>query len=116
MDCRSMKSKFPGEDPRKPGFVEAHFSVPLRVMVIGAHPDDPDVRCSGLARTLVEAGHRVRFVALVNGDKGHQFLSSPEVAKRRFAETREVVKTLGIEDYYVSDTPTGTISLALDFQ
>ena len=114
MDCRGMKSRFPGEDPRKPGFVEAHFSVPLRVMIIGAHPDDPDVRCSGLARTLVEAGHRVRFVALVNGDKGHQFLSSPEVAKRRFGETREVVKTLGIEDYYVSDTPDCELQATLE--
>lgn len=105
MDCRNMKPLFRGEDPRKPGFVEAHFSTPLRVMFIGAHPDDPDVRCSGLARTLVEAGHRVRFVSLVNGDKGHQFQSSPEVAKRRFGETREVKKTLGIEEYHVGDTP-----------
>lgn len=105
MDITTMKSKFSGEDPRVPGFTEQHFKTPLRVMVIGAHPDDADVRCSGFARTLVEAGHRVRFVSLVNGDKGHQFMESKDVAVRRHGETRNVIKTLGIEDYIVGDTP-----------
>ena len=100
-----MKSKFRGEDPRVPGFVDRHFAPPLRVMFIGAHPDDPDVRCSGFARTLVEAGHRVRFVAVCNGDKGHQFMDSPELARRRYGESRKVIGTLGIEDYIVGETP-----------
>ena len=105
MDIKNMKSKFPGADPRVPGFTDRNFRPPLRVMIIGAHPDDPDVRCSGFARTLVEAGHRVRFVALCNGDKGHQFMDSPDVARRRYGETRNVVKTLGIEDYFINDAP-----------
>lgn len=99
------KSKFKGDDPRVPGFVESHFKLPLKVMFIGAHPDDPDVRCSGFARTLVEAGHRVRYVALCNGDKGHQFMDSPDLARRRYGESRKVIETLGIEDYIVADTP-----------
>jgi len=105
MDITKMKSKFAGEDPRVPGFAESHFKTPLKVMFVGAHPDDPDVRCSGFARTLVKAGHRVRYVALCNGNKGHQFMESKDVAVRRYGETRRVVKTLGIEDYYVDDTP-----------
>jgi len=105
MNVSEMKSKFIGEDPRVPGFIENHFKTPLKVMVIGAHPDDPDVRCSGLARTLVAAGHRVRFVSLTNGEKGHQFMEAKDLAARRCGETRKVVEALGIEDYYVSDTP-----------
>ena len=105
MDYTKMQSRFKGEDPRVPGFVDRNFKPPLKVMFIGAHPDDPDVRCSGFARTLVEAGHRVRFVAICNGDKGHQFMDSPELAKRRYGESRKVIETLGIEDYIVGDTP-----------
>ena len=105
MDISTARSKFRGDDPRVPGFVERHFSPPLKAMFIGAHPDDPDVRCSGFARALVEAGHRVRYVALCNGDKGHQFMDSPDLARRRYGESRKVIETLGIEDYIVSDTP-----------
>jgi len=101
----STRSLFPGEDPRVPGFADAHFAPPLRVMIVGAHPDDPDVRCSGLARSLVEAGHRVRFVSLTNGDKGHQFMDSASLAARRRGETRRVTEVLGIEDYFVNDVP-----------
>lgn len=105
MKCEKLKSKFVGEDPRMPGFVERNFKVPLKVMFIGAHPDDPDVRCSGFARTLVESGHRVRYVAMCNGDKGHQFMDSAGLARRRHGESRKVIETLGIEDYIVADTP-----------
>ena len=114
MDCTNRKSRFAGEDPRVPGFVEHHFKLPLKVMVVGAHPDDPDVRCSGFARTLVEAGHRVRYVSMSNGDKGHQFMDSPELAKRRYGETRRVVSVLGIEDYIVADTPDCEIEPTLE--
>lgn len=103
MDVLNMKSKFAGEDPRVPGFTEKSFTPPLRVMVIGAHPDDPDVRCSGLAASLAEAGHRVVFVSLVNGDKGHQFMESEDLAVRRRGETAAAAKTLGIERYIVGD-------------
>jgi len=113
MDLNQMKSKFQGEDPRVPGSVEKHFKLPLKVMIIGAHPDDPDVRCSGLARTLVEAGHRVRFVATCNGDKGHQFMDSADLARRRYGESRRVIKTLGIEDYIVADTPDCEVEVTL---
>ena len=112
-DFTRLPSKFRGEDPRVPGFVDSHFAPPLKVMFIGAHPDDPDVRCSGFARTLVEAGHRVRYVSLSNGDKGHQFMDSPALAKRRYGESRKVISTLGIEDYLVADTPDCEIEVTL---
>ena len=114
MAVERMKSLFVGDDPRVPGYTERHFKLPLRVMFIGAHPDDPDVRCSGFARTLVEAGHRVRFVALCNGNKGHQFMDSAALGKRRFGESRKVVETLGIEDYIVSDTPDCELEATLE--
>jgi len=114
MDCTHLKSKFAGEDPRVPGFVERNFKTPLKVMIIGAHPDDPDVRCSGLARTLALAGHRVRYVSLTNGEKGHQFMEAKDLAARRLAETQASARTLGIESYLVGDTPDCELQPTLD--
>ena len=50
----------------------------LRVMVIGAHPDDADLNCGGTAIKLARAGARVRFVSVCNGSKGHRILSEEE--------------------------------------
>ena len=74
---------------------------PLKVMVIGAHPDDPDVHCGGTAALLAAKGARVVFVSLTNGDKGHHMMSSADLARRRLAETQAAAKAYGIERYVV---------------
>lgn len=39
----------------------------LKVMFIGAHPDDCDFYCGGLALKYVDAGHKVKFVSVADG-------------------------------------------------
>lgn len=68
----------------------------IRVIVFGAHPDDCDLSAGGLAALYVAGGHAVKFVSLTNGDKGHQQMGGPTLAKRRLAETQEVARRLGI--------------------
>ena len=46
----------------------------LRVMVIGAHPDDADNLAGGTAVKFARAGARVRFVSVCNGDKVREFV------------------------------------------
>ena len=75
----------------------------FRVMVVGAHPDDPDFHFGGTASRLAAHGARVVFVSLTNGDKGHFSMSSAELAARRLAETRAAAKVYGLEDYVVMD-------------
>ena len=76
---------------------------PLKVMVIGAHPDDPDVHCGGTAAMLAEKGARVVFVAMTNGDKGHHAMSADDLARRRFGEAQAAAKAYGIERYVIFD-------------
>lgn len=45
---------------------------PIRVIVIGAHPDDCDLSAGGTAIQFVKMGHKVKFVSMTNGDAGHQ--------------------------------------------
>jgi LmbE family N-acetylglucosaminyl deacetylase len=85
----------------------------IRVIVFGAHPDDCDISSGGLAALYVAAGHAVKFVSLTNGDKGHQQMGGPELAKRRLEETREVARRLGIT-YEVLNNHDGELMPTLE--
>lgn len=73
----------------------------LRVMVVGAHPDDADLNFGCTALRLTAAGSRVRFVSVGQGDKGHQTMFGPALAARRKLEAQASAKILGVEDYSV---------------
>ena len=73
----------------------------FRVMVIGAHPDDPDLNAGCTIMKLVAAGARVRFISVCNGDKGHQATWGAALAKRRYGEAQASAKVFGVEDYAI---------------
>jgi LmbE family N-acetylglucosaminyl deacetylase len=76
---------------------------PLRIIAIGAHPDDCDSKFGGTAALFAEMGHEVKFLSLTNGDAGHQSQGGGALAKRRRAEAKEAGKRLGIAEYEVLD-------------
>ena len=71
--------------------------VPLRIIAFGAHPDDCDIRASGTAALWAQMGYAVKFVAVTNGDAGHQTMHGAELAARRLGEAKESARRLGIE-------------------
>src|SRR5579864_9756537 len=68
----------------------------IRIIMFGAHPDDCDEKSGGTAALFAQMGYAVKFVSVTNGDAGHQTLKGQELAKRRYAETQEVARRLGI--------------------
>ena len=76
----------------------------LKVLMIGAHPDDCDICGGGLAIKYVAAGHEVRFLSVCNGCGGHHEMKPKEIAERRYGESRAVAALLGIT-YDVWDIP-----------
>jgi LmbE family N-acetylglucosaminyl deacetylase len=68
----------------------------IRVIMIGAHPDDCDEQGGGTAAIFAKMGYAVKFLSVTNGDAGHQTLKGKELAKRRYAETQEAARRLGI--------------------
>ncbi len=74
-----------------------------RFLMIGAHPDDADIRFGGSAFKLAQAGHIVKFVSLCNGNCGHYAMSGKELAERRYAETQASKAVSGISEYQVLD-------------
>ena len=69
----------------------------LRIIAFGAHPDDNELRASGVAARWAAMGYKVKFVAMTNGDIGHFGMAGAPLAKRRLAEVKECAKILGIE-------------------
>ena len=69
----------------------------IRAMMIGAHPDDCDFRCGGLALKYAQAGHKVKFLAMCDGSGGHHVMQPHEIVARRKEETQEVARLAGIE-------------------
>jgi LmbE family N-acetylglucosaminyl deacetylase len=86
----------------------------LRIIAIGAHPDDCDIQFGGTAAKLAHAGHRVKFLALTNGDAGHQTIAGAPLAKRRFLEAQESARRLGIEEYQILDNHDGELMPTLE--
>jgi LmbE family N-acetylglucosaminyl deacetylase len=80
----------------------------LNIIAFGAHPDDCDIRAGGVAAKYAALGHRVRFVAVTNGDAGHQAEGGGALAARRRAEAKEAAKRIGI-DYVVLDNHDGEL-------
>src|SRR5690242_9721636 len=68
----------------------------VRIIMIGAHPDDCDQDGGGTAILFAKMGYAVKFVSVTNGDAGHQTMKGKELAKRRFAEAQEAGKRFGV--------------------
>ena len=86
---------------------------PLRIIAFGAHPDDAELKASGVAALWAAAGHKVKFVAMTNGDVGHFGIAGGPLARRRAAEVAECARILGIETE-VMDIHDGELTPSLE--
>ena len=69
---------------------------PLRIIVFGAHPDDAEYKCGGVAAMWAAQGHQVKLVSVTNGDIGHWDMAGGPLARRRAAESAEVAERLNV--------------------
>lgn len=85
----------------------------LRLLIIGAHPDDADFSAGGTAALYRAAGHVVQMVSLTNGDAGHHATPGPELARRRRAEAAAAGAVIGAP-YITLDNHDGELMPTLD--
>jgi LmbE family N-acetylglucosaminyl deacetylase len=69
----------------------------MNVMIIGAHPDDPDWQLGGMAMLYRAKGHRVMMVSMTDGCTGHQIIGKKELAKRRRKEAQNAARVMDVE-------------------
>jgi LmbE family N-acetylglucosaminyl deacetylase len=85
----------------------------LRIIAFGAHPDDAELKAAGVAAQWAARGHKVKFVAMTNGDVGHFAMAGGPLARRRKAEVQECARILGIQTE-VLDVHDGELTPTLE--
>lgn len=88
--------------------IHAQDKSKVRVIMIGAHPDDCDQGGGGTAILFAKMGYAVKFLSVTNGDAGHQTMVGVPLAKRRLAEAKEAGRRFGVE-YDVLDNHDGQL-------
>lgn len=86
----------------------------MKVLMIGAHQDDNEFRCGGLASRLVKKGHEVTFLSMCNGCGGHHIMTPEETTAKRAKESAKVAKLLGITYDVWSDMDDCTLVANLE--
>jgi LmbE family N-acetylglucosaminyl deacetylase len=97
----------------------AETSEPLdRVMVIGAHPDDPEFGCAGTVVKWARAGKSITYVLLTSGDKGSRDpnVRPGQLAALREDEQRAAAEEIGVEQVIFLHYPDGLLENTLDLR
>jgi LmbE family N-acetylglucosaminyl deacetylase len=67
----------------------------LKVVCVGAHPDDPESGCAGTLSRYAELGHSVTVLYLTRGERGIRDKGLEEAGKIRTAECEKACRVMG---------------------
>jgi len=79
-----------------------------KVLVIGAHPDDPETGCGGVMCLLNDAGHEVVCVYLTRGEAGIAGKSHDEAAAIRVVESENACRVTGAKHIFMNQVDGNT--------
>ena len=86
---------------------------PLRLLIIGAHPDDAEFHAGGLATIYRRHGHTVRLISVTDGRSGHHRYQPAQLADLRRRESQAAAAVIGAT-YETWDYPDGALEPTLD--
>ena len=75
-----------------------------KVLVIGAHPDDPESMCAGTMLKLKDMGAEVVAVYLTSGEAGIVGKTHEQARTIRQAEARKACEVLGVRAVFLTQT------------
>ena len=69
----------------------------MRVLAVGAHPDDIEIACAGTLAKCVKRGDHVVVCHVSDGDLGHVIIPPDELRRMRIEEAKRAGALAGIE-------------------
>lgn len=69
----------------------------MRVLAVGAHPDDIEILCAGTLAKFAAQGHEVIMCYVTNGNMGHMLIPPDELAEIRKQEAMNSAAVIGAE-------------------
>ncbi len=69
----------------------------MRILAVGAHPDDLEILCAGTLAKYRARGDDVVMCHAANGDKGHFIIPPDELTEIRRREAREAASVIGAQ-------------------
>lgn len=94
------------------------WETPQKILVVLAHPDDPEFFCGATTARWVKAGHSVAYCVVTCGDKGTKDMSltSEELCSIRQREQRAAAAILGVSDISFLGYPDGYLVADMDLR
>jgi LmbE family N-acetylglucosaminyl deacetylase len=89
---------------------------PKTILVVLAHPDDPEFFCGATIARWTSEGHTVHYCLLTRGDKGvrDEIVDPQGLAQTREIEQRAAADTLGVKGLVFLDYEDGYLVPSLD--
>jgi LmbE family N-acetylglucosaminyl deacetylase len=98
------------------------WTAPQKILLILAHPDDPEFFCGGSLARWAHQGHKISYCLLTCGDKGYndftkaENITTDDLCALRHREQEEAATVIGAESVHFLDHPDGYLVPDLDLR
>jgi LmbE family N-acetylglucosaminyl deacetylase len=97
------------------------WDIPQHILVILAHPDDPEFFCGATLAKWARAGHKITYTLLTCGDKGfnpttHPDMTTDALCAIRHDEQQAAANVIGAQAVHFLDRPDGYLVPDLDLR
>jgi len=98
--------------------IEDNWDIPQRILVVLAHPDDPEFFCGASVARWTKIGHHVEYCLLTCGDKGtkDRAIETKELCGIRQKEQRAAAARLGVNNIHFLNYEDGYLVPSLELR
>ncbi len=97
------------------------WETPQKILVILAHPDDPEFFCGATLALWARAGHEITYLLLTCGDKGFNPATQADMTTKklcalRHTEQRNAADVIGAKAVHFLDVEDGCLTPSIDLR
>jgi LmbE family N-acetylglucosaminyl deacetylase len=97
---------------------QIEWETPQKVLVILAHPDDPEFFCGASLARWARAGHEIHYFLLTCGDKGFDdtLASAEQICRTRRSEQKAAAAIIGVKSVRFLDMVDGYLIPSIELR